>query len=1082
MGFHPNQQARLLNLDNFDPIAGARAAVADKGPPWDSVITFATHRSYCGKKLYPRQHTLLKLAFLETENMTQYDLDVIEEWRQGFMRRRDVFGVQPDIWERVEYLKARGARRFPHIQYVGGRRGSKGLNGGILGAEQIAYFVSLDDWQAHYGVDAGKDGYLQIGATSQTQAKAQLFADIRTTVEGCAYLQPNESGVGLVETKDHILSVRTPADVRRIAEMRAAGTPIDHLVATLKAQALSASSAAFRGATAFGLMLDEFAFMVETGSSKSGEDIYEGAHPSLDQFDLDGLTYIPSSPWQKSGKAQPLDAKVLTPTGWRRMGDLRVGDQVIGSAGRPVSVLAIHPQGVRPVYRVGTSDGGTVEAADTHEWVVQSRHHRQGLSGGSTVMTTEQLQDTLAGDMYRRVSIPRVSAPVQYAECDLPIDPYALGLLLGDGCITTAIIFGSQDRELVDRFGEIMIRDFPGYRLAIKQRPTGYVEGWLRSRPAGPTKGPVRKELENLGLWGLKSYDKFIPEQYLRASVEQRLEVLRGLLDTDGWCDRNNGAPMFSTSSKQLAADMVDLVQGFGGVARVRAISPGKGGYASKRTDYWEVRIRLPKELDPPFRLGRKRDIYLGRRTTGERGLVRTVRSVNYIGDKEVQCITVDAPDHLYVTEHHLLTHNCYSLYQQGSVLMSSYTDREGIGEEAKAELQSLAAARGDDTAEVDADPTMLIIQLPSWGAYLDWERGPQLVGVRFKRPIQPGLEHESQQRRKLRNPEKFRVEREAQWAEVMGAYFDSDKIDKMFAAPSWRPPLGPQSRGYLKHKYRIHCDPGRTGANFALCVGHTEEVCETCGWVPEMAKSKQGLPQTHRECLGVVRPHVIIDLLHVWRPQDFPPDEETGKPTIDYVKVQEDIRGILRAFPSTTKISFDQWNSALGIRQLRNEFSPDIRVTEVTFTEKENFSRFERVKAAVNLEWVHAYPDLFFEDGGSLLEVELKYLSLRGGRVVKQDIGPVTTKDLCDAFCVVVSDLLHDTLESYANNDDLSTGSYGSTDVVGLRNGRELDRLAATGNPGNRARQALAELSNSRRNPYTPTRAGSIYARRGGR
>lgn len=717
--FHPNAQQRLVTIDGFDPVDSmAKALRSRQGAPWDNITDFITHPSFCGiTKVYPRQRTLQKLIFLETENMTDYDLEVIEGWRQGFMRRRDVFGVQPDIWERIEYLKARGARRFPHIQYVGGRRGSKGFNGGILGAEQIAYLYSLDDWQTYYGVDAGKDGYLQIGATSQTQAKAQLFADVRSVVERCAYLQPH-----IAETKDYMLSVRTPADIRRIAEMRAANVPIDHLVATIKAQALSATSAAFRGATAFGLFLDEFAFMVETGSSKSGDAIYEDASPSLDQFDLDSLTYIPSSPYQKIGK--------------------------------------------------------------------------------------------------------------------------------------------------------------------------------------------------------------------------------------------------------------------------------------------------------------------------------------------------------------------CFSLYQEGSVLMQSYVDSDGIGEQARAELQALAAQRGDDTAEVKANPTMLVIQLPSWGLYQDWERAPELIGVSFKRPIQPGLDHESQRRRQLRNPEKFRVERMAQWAEVVGAYFDEGKVEAMFKPLAWRPPLEAQSRGYLKHKYRIHCDPGRTGANFAMCIGHEELVCATCEWTPE----KSGMTHPANGCLkNQVRPHVIIDFLHVWRPQDFPPDVETGRPTIDYVQVREEIEGVLRRFPSTSRASFDQWNSAGLIADLRKKFSPGIRVTEVTFTEKENQARFEKVKSALNLGWVSSYRDSFFEDGGSLLEMELKFLSEKNGRVVKQDIGPVTTKDLSDCLCVVVSDLLHDALERYGADGSMAVGSAGSTDVAGLRSGRELERVASLGsaNP-NKARQAMANLSRDRRNTYVPSRAGSIYARRG--
>jgi len=706
MGFHPNQQARLIEADRFDPVSTLRRAVT-KGPPWESIIDFATHRSFCGKKLYPRQQTLLKLIFLETHNMTAYDLEVINGWCEGFRRRRDTFGVQPDVWERIAYLKARGARRFPHILYIGGRRGSKGLIGGILGAEQLAYMVSLDDWQAHYGIDRGKDGYLQVGATNQSQAKAQLFADIRTTVEDCQYLQPY-----IAESKDYALALRTPADLRRIAEMKAAGVQIEHMVASVRAQALSANAATFRGATAFGLFLDEFAFMVETGSGKSGEAIYEDAHPSLDQFDLDGLTYIPTSPYQKSGKA--------------------------------------------------------------------------------------------------------------------------------------------------------------------------------------------------------------------------------------------------------------------------------------------------------------------------------------------------------------------YALYQEGSVLMESFRDREGISEEAQVELARMAAKRGEEVDEVQANPTMLVLQLPSWELYTDWERGKELVGRKFRGPIQPGPDHETQIRRKIRNPEKFRVEREAQWAEVVGQYFDPDAVDRMFVPPGWRPPLEPQSRGYLRHKYRIHFDPGRTGANFAMCIGHTEEVCEVCGWSPEHLH--QQIPVEHdRGCKGRIWPHVIIDLLHVWKPDDFPPDPETNKPTIDYVQVQRDIEGILKSFPSASVVSFDQWNSAPLLAQLRRKFD-SMRVIEVTFTERENQRRFERVKGALNLGWVHCYRDRLFGDGESLLENELKFLAERNGKVVKQDIGPVTTKDLADCFCVVVADLLHDALEHYSSQADMAHGAYGSSNISALRAAVDPERPDVALNP---ARQALAELMESRRFRYSagPTR-----------
>ena len=290
--------------------------------PWTCIQEFATSEDYCGLTLYPRQVTLLKLIFLETDNMTSYDLQVIDDWRQGFTRHRDIYGVQPDIWERVEYLKERGYRRFPHIQAVLGRRASKGFMGAIIAAEQIAYLISLDNPQAYYGIREGKDVFLNVGATSQTQAQRHQFADIRDVVENCAFLQPF-----VAESKDHQMRLRTPADLRRIGMMQAQGVPIEHAIATLWVVALSASSVAGRGATSYANYFDEMAFHVQgTDSTKSSENIYEDWQPSLGQFKKDALTYVPSSPFCLSG-----DTPVLTEDlRWVPVGSLAVGDKLIG--------------------------------------------------------------------------------------------------------------------------------------------------------------------------------------------------------------------------------------------------------------------------------------------------------------------------------------------------------------------------------------------------------------------------------------------------------------------------------------------------------------------------------------------------------------------------------------------------------------------------------------------------------------------------------------------------------------------------------------------------------------------------------
>lgn len=272
----------------FDPFQQMKSALATE-TPWESILDFALHPSFCGLKLYPRQQTLLKLIYLETENMTEYDFDVINGWAESFLDRSAPEGVQPDIWERVAYLKANGYRRFPHVQMVMGRRASKGVIGGILGAETVGFMYSLGDFQQHYGLPPGKDAYFMTYATNMVQAKRFQFADIRSTIERCQYLQP-----AISTNKEYTLTLRTPADERRLLELERSGVPIEREFASLQCVAMTSNSASGRGAAAFGLAFDEMAHAITgTDSTKSSESTYAATTPALDQFGKDSLVYIP---------------------------------------------------------------------------------------------------------------------------------------------------------------------------------------------------------------------------------------------------------------------------------------------------------------------------------------------------------------------------------------------------------------------------------------------------------------------------------------------------------------------------------------------------------------------------------------------------------------------------------------------------------------------------------------------------------------------------------------------------------------------------------------------------------------------
>lgn len=285
-------------LPKIDVIKSFTEAVTpNKGKPWESIVDFATHRDFGGNNLYPRQLTLLKLIYLETEHMTAYDLDVINQWSESFADKLYTVGVQEDIWDRVKYLKDNGYGHFRHIESVMGRRAGKGHIGGILQSERMAALVGMDNPQRFFGIDDGHDIYSYVIATSTTQAQKFLFADVLAQVRRNKWLRPY-----VITSADHLIEIRTPADIRQTATLMANGTPPRKPIATIKANPVSSNSSSSRGGAVISAGFDEFAFTPGGDSQRSGENMYNAIEPSLDQFGKESMIYIPSSPWNKIGK------------------------------------------------------------------------------------------------------------------------------------------------------------------------------------------------------------------------------------------------------------------------------------------------------------------------------------------------------------------------------------------------------------------------------------------------------------------------------------------------------------------------------------------------------------------------------------------------------------------------------------------------------------------------------------------------------------------------------------------------------------------------------------------------------------
>jgi len=351
------------------------------------------------------------------------------------------------------------------------------------------------------------------------------------------------------------------------------------------------------------------------------------------------------------GKAQPLDASVLTPTGYVPMVEVQPGSFVIGADGGPKRVLAVFPQGTKPVFRVRFTDGATVECCDEHLWFTTTRAESKRPDSRGSVKALSEIRESLRvpGEPDRlNHGIPFV-APIEFAPRSRPLllPPYLLGLLLGDDSFRNICIRSdSAEADLHKR----LVSHLPASEKGLGQlQHTRSADPGRRSR--------TRSALQQYGLYGLSSLEKFIPEDYLYATVEERLDLLRGLLDTDGSVVVPGGQLVeYSTSSLRLAEQVIWLVRSLGGLIshRERVTTYVYRGERRTGAPAHKIRISFPNGMVP---VSSKK--HLARwNADAQRFLGRFIESVEPAGEKPCQCILVESDDHLYVTGDFVLTHN----------------------------------------------------------------------------------------------------------------------------------------------------------------------------------------------------------------------------------------------------------------------------------------------------------------------------------------------------------------------------------------------------------------------------------------
>lgn len=349
------------------------------------------------------------------------------------------------------------------------------------------------------------------------------------------------------------------------------------------------------------------------------------------------------------GKAQPLDAMVRTTTGWKPMGDIKLGERLKSIDGRQSFVSGVFPQGVKPVYRVTFSDGRSTRCCGEHLWRVYYRDW-----DAPRILSTDEVREMLRRTRYiKRLWIDMAPASDWGGRRDvnLPIDPWVLGALIGDGGLSSGVRFTTASGQILR---QMQARVCENTVIAENGRYTYELSQWGRTFDGTQIIADTRRNLRGLGLMGCRSYEKFIPRQYLDAPPYQRIQLLRGLLDTDGWVEKH-GTVRFSTSSAQLAIDVQELARSLGAWCSrkektARYIHHGESKVG--RTAYvLTICHPNPKTL---FSVDYKVD----RAFKIENRKMPVFTSIELDGEAECQCISVTHKSRLYFTDDYIVTHN----------------------------------------------------------------------------------------------------------------------------------------------------------------------------------------------------------------------------------------------------------------------------------------------------------------------------------------------------------------------------------------------------------------------------------------
>lgn len=340
------------------------------------------------------------------------------------------------------------------------------------------------------------------------------------------------------------------------------------------------------------------------------------------------------------GKALDKNSNVLTDKGFVKISDLKLSDKIFGEDGKLYNVLGIYPQGKRELYKVTFSDNSNVICDKNHLWNYQTKSMR---GHNINYFKTDSLDNIMKIPLKitgqgNNVYIP-MSKPINFSSCNVKINPYILGLLLGDGSFRNNIIsFSNSENDLI----EVITNNFESRIDNSKSCPSIYIKN-----------KELKTQLKSYKLYDLYSHEKFIPKEYLINDISVRLNVLSGLIDTDGEC--NGSYYTFSSTSKQLSEDVKFLVESLGGTCtfNIRQTKYTYNDIKQNGKVSYRLNIKLPYDIKP-FKSNKHNKEF----KEGQASSRRYIKNIEYYGLDDAICIKSSNPTELFLTNNFIVTHN----------------------------------------------------------------------------------------------------------------------------------------------------------------------------------------------------------------------------------------------------------------------------------------------------------------------------------------------------------------------------------------------------------------------------------------